>query len=71
MERVTMPDDVNQDVVFYSRTLATSCPGLSPSQVVIEEDDMPPRMNRTDYWVSMGLTVALIAVYVCILMGWV
>lgn len=59
MERVHMPKDVNQDVVFYSRTLATSCPMLAPSQVVIEEPAQP-RMDRGDFWVTVVSGVILV-----------
>ena len=67
MERVTMPDDVCQDVVHYSRTLATSCPGLSPSQVVITEPPAPP-MHPADkivLWGCVGVVVvvAVLAYY--------
>jgi hypothetical protein len=68
MERVYMPKDVNQDVVSYPRTLATSCPGLAPSQVIIEEPAQP-RMDRGDFWVTVVSGVILVGVVGCMLAG--
>ena len=61
MIRVHMPEDVNQDVVFFSRTLSQSCPCLSPSEVIIEEPPKVP-MHPADKIVVWGCSVAVVVV---------
>lgn len=68
MERVPFPSDVCQDVVHYSRTLATSCPALAPSQVVIEEP-LAPAMHPADRVVLWGCAGVAVAAAVLVRLG--